>query len=423
MRVLVIGGGGREHTLCWKISQSPEVDEIFCVPGNGGIEQIAKCKELPYEKDFSSLISFVKREKIDFTIVGPEVPLVNGIVNQFQKEGLKIFGPCKEAARLEGSKVYAKHFMKKYGIPTAEFETFSDLNKALNYIDRQKRPVVIKADGLAGGKGSIVTESKEEAAEAARNLMQKKILGSAGEKIVVEEKLEGEELSFFVVTDGTSVKALVSSRDYKPIYEKDRGPNTGGMGSYSPAPLRPSLFKKIMKRIVIPTLIGIKKEGALYKGVLYLGLMIHSGEPKVLEYNCRFGDPETQVILPRLSNDILEIFQAVDMGRLDAVNLRWRSQATTCVVLASKGYPGSYEKGKLIEGLDKVARMRNVFVFYAGVKRENGQFFTNGGRVIGVAGMGKNLKTSIEVAYRAVKKINFEGMYYRRDIGYKGLIG
>ncbi|HDN85510.1 MAG TPA: phosphoribosylamine--glycine ligase [Candidatus Aerophobetes bacterium] len=422
MRVLVIGGGGREHTLCWKISQSPRVNEIFCIPGNGGIEKVAICRELPYEKDFSSLISFVRREKIDFTVVGPEAPLVGGIVDQFEKEGLKIFGPSRKAARLEGSKVYAKQFMKKYGIPTAEFETFSDLKKAIDYIDEQKEPLVVKADGLAGGKGSIVTRSKEEAIEAARQLMEDKIFGSAGERIVVEKRLKGEELSFFVITDGVSFKVLVSSRDYKPAYDGDKGPNTGGMGSYSPAPLRPSLFKKIINRVVIPTLEGMKKEGTPYKGVLYLGLMIHSGEPKVLEYNCRFGDPETQVILPRLFNDIMELFQAVDKQRLDAVDLKWRSHATTCVVLTSKGYPGSYEKGKPIEGLDNLTRMRNVFAFCAGVKRENGRFLTNGGRVVGVTGMGKNLKESIKTAYRAVKKISFEGMHYRRDIGYKGLV-
>jgi len=348
LKVLVIGGGGREHALCWKLSQSPYVKRIFCIPGNGGMEKIARCEQISWEEDFSSLVQFVREEKVDFTVVGPEAPLVNGIVNRFQEERLKIFGPTKEAARLEGSKVYAKHFMKKYGIPTAEFETFSDLKKALNYIDKQEYPVVVKADGLAGGKGSLVTESREEAAEAAHKILQEKIFGSAGDRIVVEKRLKGKELSFFVITDGNSAKPLVSSRDYKPVYEKDRGPNTGGMGAYSPASLKPSLFKKIMKRIVIPTLRGMQEEGTVYRGVLYIGLMIENGEPQVLEYNCRFGDPETQVTLPRLYTDLMDVFLAIDEGNLQAVNLKWRPQAATCVILASQGYPGSYQKGKPI---------------------------------------------------------------------------
>lgn len=417
MKVLVIGAGGREHTLCWKLSQSPYVRKIFCIPGNGGIEKIAQCNEIPWEKDFSALVKFVKEERIDFTIVGPEAPLINGIVNRFQEEGLKIFGPTKEAARLEGSKVYAKCFMRKYGIPTAEFETFSELKKALNYIDKQKYPLVVKADGLAGGKGSLVTESKEEAAEAAQKILKEKIFGSAGDKIVVERKLMGKEISFFVITDGISLKPLVSSRDYKPLYENDTGPNTGGMGAYSPASLKPSLFKKIMRRIVIPTLKGMQEEKVIYKGVLYLGLMIENDEPQVLEYNCRFGDPETQVTLPRLYSDLMDVFLAVDEGSLHTIDLRWRSQAATCVVLASQGYPGSYERGKLIKGIDETLRMKNVFCFCAGVKKEDDQLVTNGGRVIGVTGVGKNLKESTEIAYRGLGKIHFEGMYYRKDIG------
>lgn len=420
MKVLVVGGGGREHTLCWKLSQSPYLERIFCIPGNGGIEKIAHCEQISqifWEKDFSPLIQFVKEEKIDFTVVGPEAPLVNGIVNRFQEEGLKIFGPTKEAARLEGSKVYAKHFMRKYGIPTAEFATFSDLKKALNYIDKQEYPVVVKVDGLAGGKGSLVTESKEEAQEAARKVLQEKIFGSAGERIVVERRLKGKELSFFVITDGNSAKPLVSSKDYKPVYERDRGPNTGGMGAYSPASLKPSLFKKIMKKIVIPTLRGMQKEGTVYQGVLYIGLMIEKGEPLVLEYNCRFGDPETQVTLPRLYTDLMDVFQAVDKGALQAIDLRWRPQAATCVVLASQGYPGSYQKGKLIRGMDEVVRVKNLFIFCAGVKREDDQLITDGGRVMGVTGVGRNLKESTKVAYRGVSKLSFEGMYYRRDIG------
>jgi len=417
LKVLVLGGGGREHAICWKLSQSPLVEKIFCIPGNAGIEKIASCVDLSWEKDFSSLIEFVRKEKVDFTIVGPEAPLVNGVVDEFEKEGFKIFGPTREAARLEGSKVWAKKFMKKYGIPTAEFETFSDLDKALNYIDQQEHSVVVKADGLAGGKGSLVTQSKDEAEDAVRKILKEKVFGSAGKRIVIEKRLKGKELSFFVITDGNTAKSLVSSRDYKPLYENNRGPNTGGMGAYSPASLKPPLFKKIMKKIVIPTLRGLRNEGIVYRGVLYVGLMIEEGEPKVLEYNCRFGDPETQVTLPRLYTDLMEVFLCAQAGRLETINLKWRSQAATCVVLASKGYPGNYEKGKIIKGIEEAERLKNVFVFCAGVKRENDNLITNGGRVIGVCGMGKNLKESAETAYRGVSKIDFEGMYHRKDIG------
>lgn len=417
MKVLVIGGGGREHTLCWKISQSPEVEDIFCIPGNAGIEEIAHCKKIPYGKNFSQLIKFVKENKIDLTVAGPEAPLVEGIVNAFQKKRLKIFGPSKRAARVEGSKVWAKKFMKKHGIPTAEFKTFSDVKKALSYIDKQKEAPVVKADGLTGGKGSFVTSSKQEAAGVCHQIMQDKIFGSAGDKVVIEKKLKGNEVSFFVITDGESVKPLVSSRDHKPLYEQNKGPNTGGMGAFSPASLRPHLFRKIMKKIVIPTLRGLQKENIVYKGVLYFGLMIQQGEPFVLEYNCRFGDPETQVTLPRLYSNIIDVFRAVDEQRLRSINLSWRSQAATCVVLASGGYPGNYQKGKTIRGLDRISRMKNVFAFCAGVGKDNGNLVTNGGRVIGVTGMGKNLKESAKAAYRGVQKISFEGMYYRKDIG------
>ncbi|HHF98303.1 MAG TPA: phosphoribosylamine--glycine ligase [Candidatus Aerophobetes bacterium] len=417
MKVLVIGGGGREHALCWKISQSRKVKEVFCVPGNGGIEKIAHCERLPYEEDFSFLVKFVKDNGIDFTVVGPEAPLVGGIVDAFQEEGLKIFGPDKKASLLEGSKVYAKHFMKKHGVQTAEFETFSDLSKAISFIQRQREAPVVKADGLAGGKGSFVTSSKEEAIEVVKNLIERKVIGSAGERVVVEKRLRGREVSFFILTDGISFKPLVSSKDHKPLLDGDRGPNTGGMGAYSPAPLSLSLYKKIIKKIVVPTLRGLKEEKINYKGVLYFGLMIQEGEPYLLEYNCRFGDPETQAILPRLYNDIMDLFEATLEGRLSTLNLKWRSKGVTCVVVASGGYPEKYEKGKVIEGLDRLERMRSLFVFCAGVKRENGIFVTDGGRVLGITGMGKNVKEAAKMAYKGIRKIRFEGMYYRRDIG------
>ncbi len=417
MKVLVVGGGGREHALVWKLSQSSRVKKIFCTPGNAGIAESAHCEDISYDNNFSALVEYVKKNKIDFTIVGPEAPLAEGIVNLFQKKKLKIFGPIKKATRLETSKVWAKNFMKEFNIPTAEFKTFSDLNKALSYIDKQQTELVVKVDGLAQGKGVFITKSKEKASEACRQIMEKKLFGSAGDKIVIEEKLKGNEVSFLILTDGKSIKPLVSAKDHKSVYDKNRGPNTGGMGAYSPASLKPYLFKKIMKKIAIPTLKGLQKKNIVYKGVLYFGLMIQAGEPFVLEYNCRFGDPETQVTLPRLYSDIMDIFQAVDQENLGKINLKWRYQATTCVVLASKGYPGTYQKGKIIKGLEQIVKEKNIFAFCAGVKRENNQLITNGGRVIGITGMGKNLKESAKITYRGVRKISFDGMHYRKDIG------
>lgn len=419
MKVLVIGGGGREHALCWELFRSPQVEEIFAVPGNAGISEIAQCKKIEYEKNFSSLAGLVSKEGIDLTVVGPEVPLVNGIVDYFQKKGLVIFGPSKAAALLEGSKVFAKRFMKKYHIPTADFKVFSDSDKAIAYVEKRKAPIVIKADGLAAGKGVLVTETPQKAVKAIKLIMEKKAFGEAGKRILVEEKLFGQEVSFIVLTDGKTVRPLVSSQDHKPIYDHDQGPNTGGMGAYSPGPISASLHKKIMRRIIIPTLQGMKEEGREFKGVLYAGLMIKGADPKVLEFNVRFGDPETQVTLPRLKNDLLEVLLAVQDQSLNQVHLEWRPQAAVCVILASRGYPGSYDKGKPIKGLEKLSRLPNIFTFYAGVKREDHRLITSGGRVLGVTALSKNLKEAIRQAYRAVDKVYFEGMYCRRDIGYK----
>lgn len=421
MKVLVIGGGGREHALCWELSRSPQVEEIFAVPGNAGISEIAQCKKIEYEKNFSSLAALVSKVGIDLTVVGPEVPLVNGIVDYFQKKGLVIFGPSKAAALLEGSKVFAKRFMKKYHIPTADFKVFSDPDKAIAYVDKRKGPVVIKADGLAAGKGVLVAETPQKAVKAIKLIMEKKAFGEAGKRILVEEKLFGQEVSFIVLTDGKTVRPLVSSQDHKPIYNHDQGPNTGGMGAYSPGPISASLHKKIMRRIIIPTLQGMKEEGREFKGVLYAGLMIKGADPKVLEFNVRFGDPETQVTLPRLKNDLLEVLLAVQDQSLNQVHLEWRPQAAVCVILASRGYPGSYDKGKPIKGLEKLSRLSNIFTFYAGVKREDHRLVTSGGRVLGVTALSKNLKEAIRQAYRAVDKVYFEGMYCRRDIGYKAV--
>jgi len=418
MRVLVIGGGGREHVLCWKLRQSSRVEKIYAVPGNAGMAEVAECEKIEYENDFSYLARLINKEKIDFIIVGPEVPLVNGIADYLEKKKVAVFGPSKKAALLEGSKVFAKKFMKKYGIPTADFEIFSDLTKAISYI-KKEGPMVIKVDGLAAGKGVFLPNTKEEAIEAIELAMEKGVFGEAGKRVVIEEKLKGRELSFIVITDGKSIKPLVSSQDYKPIYEGDKGPNTGGMGAYSPAFIPFSLYKKIMKQIIIPTLKGMKKEKREFKGVLYAGLMIENGNPKVLEYNVRLGDPETQVILPRLKNDLLDILLAAREGTLNRINLRWHSQAAVCVVLASGGYPGSYEKGKPIMGLEKLFSLNNVFPFCAGVKKEDSSLITDGGRIVGITAMGDNLNKAAQQAYRAIDKVHFEGMYYRRDIGKK----
>ena len=421
MKVLVVGSGGREHALCWKLSQSPMVEKIYCVPGNGGIEEIAQCVDLEYEKSFSELVRLIKKEKIGYTLVGPEAPVVAGMVDYFRKRELKIFGPSKKAARIEGSKVFAKRFMKKYQIPTADFAIFSDSVKAIEYIEKQSKLQVIKVDGLAGGKGALVCGTKREAVKAVKEILEEKAFGDAGKRIVVEERLRGKEISFFVLTDGTAVKALVSSQDHKPIFDYDNGPNTGGMGAYSPAPLSPSLFRKIMGRIIRPTLWGLKEEDSPYRGVLYLGLMIEAGEPKVLEFNVRFGDPETQVTLPRLKNDLLKVLLSVSEGSLERIKLEWRRQVTTCVILSSAGYPGKYETGKTIEGLSQLSHMKSVFPFWAGVKRENGNLITSGGRVLGITASADTIKESIRQAYRGGSKVHFEGKHYRHDIGYQAL--
>lgn len=420
MKLLVIGGGGREHALCWKLSQSPRIEKIYAVPGNAGISEIAECKKVEYEKDFSSLARLVAEEGIDFAVIGPEVPLVNGIVDYLQKKGLAVFGPSKKAALLEGSKVFAKRFMKKYGIPTADFRVFSHPDKAITYIEKEG-PKVIKVDGLAAGKGVLLINTRKKAVEVIKSIMEKKLFGEAGKRIVVEDRLRGREISFIVITDGKIIRPLASTQDHKPLHEGDKGPNTGGMGAYSPAFVSPSLYKKIMKRIIAPTLKGMEKEGREFKGVLYAGLMIERGEPKVLEFNVRFGDPETQAILPRLKNDLLEVLLAVKEGNLHKINLEWRSQAAVCVVLASGGYPRSYQKGKPIKGLEKLSRLKNVFSFCAGVKRENQSLVSDGGRVMGITALGKNIPEAVRQTYRAVDKVHFEGMYYRRDIAYKAL--
>jgi phosphoribosylamine--glycine ligase len=421
MKVLVIGGGGREHAIVWKLSQSPKVDKIYCAPGNAGISEIAECVDIDLN-NFDALIDFVKYEWIDLTIVGPEEPLSKGIVDAFEKEGRRIVGPTKAAAQLESSKVFAKEFMKQHLIPTAEYKVFTSYIHAEDYIRMKGAPIVIKADGLAAGKGVIVASSVDEAIEALKMIMKDKIFGKAGDHVVIEEFLKGEEASFMVFTDGKSIIPMVSSQDHKRVFDNDEGPNTGGMGAYSPAPIiTKELEKEILETIIKPTIKGLKHQGIKYKGILYAGLMINNNRPYVLEFNCRFGDPETQPVLSRLNSDLMDISLALTNEKLSEVEIKWKDDASVCVVLASKGYPGKYEKGKIIYGLDDVKEMKDVMVFHAGTTFDNDHIVTNGGRVLGVTALGKDIKAAKEKAYEAIKKIHFEGMHYRKDIADKAI--
>jgi len=431
MRILVIGSGGREHALVWKIAQSKLVDKIFCAPGNGGITQQAECIDIKAE-DIPRLLDFSRKEKIDLTVVGPEVPLAQGIVDEFTNYKLSIFGPTKLAAQLEASKVFAKELMLKYNVPTAKCKIFDNADEAKKYIERIGVPCVVKADGLAQGKGVIVAKTIDEAKQAVTSIMEKKIFGESGNKVIVEECLEGQEASIIVITDSKEVVTLASSQDHKRIFDNDSGPNTGGMGAYSPAPVvTQELFKEILDKIVYRIIGGLTKEGIDYRGALYAGIMITEDGPKVLEFNVRFGDPENQAIMPRLKSDLVEAMLATTEGNLSKFTrfggLTWDSRACVCVVCASGGYPGDYEKGKEIFGLDEAAKMKDVVVFHAGTKKVANptsplpRLVTNGGRVLGVTGLGHTIKEAIDKTYRAVEKISFERMHYRRDIGRKAI--
>ncbi len=421
MKVLVIGSGGREHALCWKLAQSPLVEKVFCAPGNAGIALEADCRPIRVD-DFEALAELVQQEGIDLTVVGPEDPLVRGIVDFFQERGLRIFGPRAKAALIEGSKVFAKELMRKYGVPTADFAVFEQPEEALDYIEKKGAPIVVKADGLAAGKGVIVCRSLDEAREAVHKIMVEKVFGEAGKRLIVEDCLDGEEASFMVITDGQTILPLPTSQDHKPLLDGDKGPNTGGMGAYSPAPVvTESLAQEIMDTIMGPVIRGLAQEGAPYQGVLYAGLMIREGKPYVLEFNCRFGDPECQPLMMRLKSDLVELIQASIEGTLAEKQLEVDDRAAVCVVMASKGYPGKYEKGKPIKGLAQAARMKDVKVFHAGTARKGRQFVTAGGRVLGVTALGKDIPEAITRAYKAVEKISWEGVYYRTDIGAKAL--
>ncbi|HMK56380.1 MAG TPA: phosphoribosylamine--glycine ligase [Dissulfurispiraceae bacterium] len=421
MKVLIVGGGGREHAIAWKLSQSQKVDKIYCTPGNAGIAEIAECIEVASD-DFGALLDFVKYEWIDLTIVGPEDPLSKGIVDVFEKEGRRIVGPTKAAAMLESSKVYAKDFMKRHRIPTAEYKVFSSYIHAEDYVRMVGAPIVVKADGLAAGKGVIVASTVDEAIEALRLIMKDKAFGDAGERVVVEKCLRGEEASFMAFTDGETIVPMVSSQDHKRVFDGDTGPNTGGMGAYSPAPIiTPEFEKQIVDTIMRPVIDGMKSEGVKFRGILYAGLMIDDGKPSVLEFNCRLGDPETQPVLSRLSTDLLDICLALTDGKLAELDVQWKPEAAVCVVLASKGYPGKYKKGEVITGLDTAKKIDGVTVFHAGTSFSGNNIVTNGGRVLGVTALGGDIGAAKSKAYKAIEKINFEGMHYRKDIADRAL--
>lgn len=423
MKVLVVGSGGREHAIVWKLRQSPRVSELYCALGNAGIERqatLVPVKANEYEK----LLAFAKDKQIDLTVVGPEQPLVDGIVDLFEQNGLKIFGPRRAAAMLEGSKVFAKDFMQRYGIPTARYGRFTvdQRTEAEKFLQVLSMPVVIKADGLAAGKGVVIAETMDDACRALDEMMVRKQFGAAGERVVIEEFLRGEEASVFAVTDGSHFVTLAPAQDHKRILDGDRGKNTGGMGAYAPAPIVDDLLmQRIVREIIRPTLDGMRAEGTAYRGCLYCGLMITDSGPKVLEYNCRFGDPETQAVIPLIESDLAELLLSVAEGELDSSSLRMRSGSAVCVVMVSRGYPDEYETGKEISGLESLEGERDVVVFHAGTKRQGNTVVTSGGRVLGVTAFDQELEKAIARAYDAVSRITFEGAYVRRDIGQKAL--
>ena len=421
MKVLVIGSGGREHALVWKIGRSKRVEKVYCAPGNAGTGALAENLDIKAD-DLDGLARFARGNRIDLTVVGPEMPLVAGIVERFERDGLRVFGPSKRAAELEGSKAFTKHLMRRHGIPSAEYQVFDDFEKASAYIEDRGAPIVVKADGLAAGKGVLVCSSVEEALEGAKSILVDGAFGEAGASLVVEECLRGEEASIIALTDGKAIAPLEPAQDHKAIFDGDKGPNTGGMGAYSPAPVvTPEVMDRVVKEVLVPTVHAMNKEGRPFKGVLYAGLMMTEQGPKVLEYNVRFGDPEAQPLLMRLDCDLVDLLDAVVDGCLDEADIRWDSRAAVCVVMASGGYPGEYEKGKPISGLDDAARIDDVQVFHAGTAVKGDEIVTAGGRVLGVTALGESTAAAIDRAYEAVGKISWDGVQFRKDIGAKAL--
>ena len=421
MRILVVGGGGREHALAWKLAQSPEVSGLYAAPGNPGIAEVAEC--VPIKADaIADLGAFAARERIDLTVVGPELPLALGLADHFAERGLPVFGPSRAAAELEGSKVFAKQLFARYGIPTARFGVFDDPAKARDFVHDLGGRAVVKADGLAAGKGAIVCRDLAAAEQAIGDMLERRVFGEAGARVVVEELLEGEELSFFALTDGERICPLAAAQDHKAIFDDDRGPNTGGMGAYSPPPvLDATLARRILDGVIRPTVRAMAAEGRPYRGVLFAGLMLTAEGPKVLEYNVRHGDPECQTLVVRLAADLLPICRAVAEGQGLPETVAWRPEAAVCVVLASAGYPGSYPTGQPIAGLEAAGARPGVTVFHAGTARRDGRLVTAGGRVLGVTALGADIPAAIQAAYEAVGDIHFEGMHYRRDIGRRAL--
>ena len=417
MRVLILGSGGREHALAWKIAQSPKVNKIYCAPGNAGTASVAENIDISPD-NIQALLNFALIKGIGLTVVGPEQPLVKGIADSFEESGLRLFGPSQRAAEIEGSKVFCKDLMKKYGIPTARYESFNSLDQ-VKLFTKEDEPVVVKASGLASGKGVVLCRNGKEARSAIQSIMQGKVFGNAGDQVVIEEFLTGQEVSLLAFTDGKTILPLESAQDHKAAFDDDKGPNTGGMGAYSPAPIfTDELKKKVVDEIMIPTVRAMAKEGRYYRGILYAGLMLTESGPKVLEFNARFGDPETQPIMMRIKNDIVPIFEACIDGTLATQTLQWKPESTVCVVMAAKGYPGSYEKGNEITGLN-LNENQQAMVFHAGTKLDNGKVLTNGGRVLGVTALGLNIKQAIKNAYSVVDKIKWDGIHFRKDIGSK----
>jgi phosphoribosylamine--glycine ligase len=419
MKVLLVGGGGREHALAWKMKQSPLVDKLYCAPGNGGIASLAQCVPIK-AMDIDGMVNFAQNEKIDLVMVAPDDPLGAGMVDALQKAGIRAFGPLRDAAAIESSKVFSKGLMKKYNIPTARYEVFDNSDTAIAYLSQVSYPTVIKADGLALGKGVVIAQSYEEAVKAVNEMMSDKVFGSAGDRIVIEEFLRGPEVTIMAFTDGKTLVPMVSSQDHKRALDDDMGLNTGGMGTFSPSRLyTKEINDYCMENIFMPTCEAMKLEGRKFKGILYFGLMLTADGPRVIEYNSRFGDPEAQVVLPALKTDIVEIFDAIIDERLDSVKIEWDDKAAVCVILASGGYPAKYATGLEISGLDEAETDPDVIIFHAGTKLESGKYYTAGGRVLGVTAVAETMEQAREKAYTAVKKVSFEGMHYRRDIGIK----
>lgn len=421
MDILVVGSGGREHAICWALAKSRHKPKLYCAPGNAGIEALAEIVDIMAD-DVEALVDWAKKHDPGLVIIGPEIPLALGLADELLKEGFLVFGPTKDGAQMEASKDFTKQLLLSSLIPTARAATFTDSIKAIHYLKKQKAPIVVKADGLAAGKGVTVCETIAQAQAAVEEAMERKVFGEAGAKVVIEEFLEGEEASILAFADGETIIPMVSAQDHKRVFDGDKGPNTGGMGAYSPAPIVTAEMNTwILEKILKPTVKALRKRGIIYKGVLYAGLMITAEGPKVIEYNCRFGDPETQVVLPRLKTDFVEVCLAVAKGQLGKVKMEWDERPTACVVMAAQGYPGSYSKGKVIEGLEKAEQYPDTYVFHAGTAKENGKIVSNGGRVLCVTGIGHTIEKAIETAYQGVRAIHMNGVHYRKDIGWRAL--